>query len=499
MARSIATLVLLALLAACGAKAQLPQAPDGLRMSQANSTAETFAQYGNDAATLLETGLFVSTGYWHLCKSGCGVTNSDWGADSLTYTSFLRWQTHSDASLRPLFSQLAKTATTYGSCTPQFCPYSDQPAWDSIADSRVYKAIGDPQALAKARAAYAYVANSNSLFRFGACPQIRYQIPHAGGGGLKTLETDANMIKAALLLYGETGTVQYLDDAQTTYAAVRQWFRDPALPLYTVYIFDNGAACTQLPHRFFASVNGDMIWNGVRLYTVTKQHAYLDDALATAGAVETNLSDARGIFNDLQAENDVVEPLVEGMFDLATVDGDTKSSNWILTNARAALAQDRSSDGYYGRFFDGPTPTWNVTVWQLNGGLALAIAAAALSPAENPDAGLWSNAHFVADAMTGIPSKTITFTGSGIAVVGAIGNLCCQAGHAGVLLDSKPIVDETGVWQNKSSSNLRIPGAVLFQWRWTTPGAHTVQFVSNGTNAKEGSPYINVDGYYVLP
>ena len=150
------------------------------------------------------------------------------------------------------------------------------------------------------------------------------------------------------------------------------------MPLYSVYVFDDGQRCTQVPHRFFASVNGDMIWSGFQLARITGETRYLNEALATARAVDRYLSDPAGVFADLQAENDIVEPLVEGMFVLAK-DGQTFARRWILRNAAAALSA-RKREGTYGRFFDGPPPRAMTTAWQTNGGFAIEIAAAALAP-----------------------------------------------------------------------------------------------------------------------
>lgn len=424
----------------------------------------------------------------------------DWGADSLTYAVYLRWQATHDSELASMLKALAATAYDWPACTgaPTSCQWSDVPEWDSIADSREYVATGDSGALAKARAAYDYVARSK-MFALGACPDIRYQLPQGGGGGLKTLETDANAIKAALLLYDETRQSQYLRDAQVRYAAVRRHFLDPIMPLYSVYVFDSGSVCTQVPRRFFGSVNGDMIFNSLYLHRfVPSNQTYLKDATATAHAVVTQLSDSRGVYADLQAENDIGEPLIEAMYDMSLA-GDTEARSWLLTNARAALLQDRSSNGLYGRFFDGPTPAWNVTAWQTNGGLALAIVAAQLQASQTAYATVWSSANFTAETINTLPSRVITFRGSGIAVIGAIGDRCCEPGHAKVTLDGKQTVDATGIWQNKSSSGLRIPNAVLFAWRWPAPGLHTIQFLPEPNNAKEGGPYLNATGYYVLP
>jgi hypothetical protein len=469
-------------------------------LAAALAAAVTFSQYAADATRLLEASLYDGSGRWRLCQRDCGVSNSDWGADSLTYVAYLRGRTNRDSQLLSIFKALARTAETYHPCSgnPRSCSWSDVPEWDSIADSRIFEATGDRGALVKAEAAYAYVAQSKA-FALGACPDVRYQLPTGGGGGLKTLETDANAIKAAILLYRETRMQQYLADAQRTYAAVRRRFVDPVIPLYTVYVFDNRATCTQVPHRFFASVNGDMIFNGLALYQITHDRRYFSDASSTVHAVDTYLSDSRGVFTDLQAENDIVEPLVEAMYDMATIARDEEARSWLIRNARAALLQDRSTDGYYGRFFDGPAPSWDVTAWQTNGGLALAIAAAVLDPSGIADGLRWNTAGFVNERVAALPSRVITFHGSGIAVIGAIGDVCCQPGHAGILLDGKMTTDETGIWENKSSSGLRIPNAVLFAWRWRSSGTHTIQFLPNGENAKEGGPYLNMTGYYVLP
>ena len=153
-----------------------------------------------------------------------------------------------------------------GHCDLPSCQsWSDVPQWDAIAALRENEVLGDdPAALAKARAAFAYVENG-SAFALGACPDVRYQQPAGGSTDLKTLETDSNAVKAAILLYEATGEASYLDSAVSRYAAIRARFLSPDTPLYTVYVIDDGHTCTQLPHRFFASVNGNMIWSGLEL------------------------------------------------------------------------------------------------------------------------------------------------------------------------------------------------------------------------------------------
>jgi hypothetical protein len=456
----------------------------------------TYADYGDQAVATLQGSLYTGSGTWYACSSGCGANNLDWGDDSLTYALYLRWSITGDPSLAPVFAGLTATAASDGPCRGSGCGASDVPEWDAIADEREFEVTGDPRALDLATQAYASVRESDA-FALGACPTIRYQVAFGGGDGLKTLETDSNAIKAALLLWRATGSRRYLDDAQSTYAAVRQYFLDPTRPLYTVYVFDDGKTCAQLPGRFFASANGNMIWNGAALASATGVQQYRVDAIQTAMAIQS-LADARGVFTDLQAENDVVEPLVEAFYALAVDEGVNFARTWILMNAQAAITNARTADGFYGRFFDGPPPVAPVTAWQTNGGLALAIAAAALAPTDGvlPDAG-WSTGRAVERDITALPS-TLSLTGSGVALYGTLGEVCCEPGHASVAIDGVETVDQTGIWQNKSSASRAFPNAVLFAWRWPSSGPHTLQFGPSTTNPKEGGPFLHIQRYLVL-
>jgi hypothetical protein len=212
--------------------------------------------------------------------------------------------------------------------------------------------------------------------------------------------------------------------------------------------------------------------------------------------VGTYLVDGRGVFADLQAENDVVEPLVEAMYVLAR-DGQGFARRWIVRNAAAALAA-RAGDGSFGRFFDGPPPVTAVTAWQTNGGLALEIAAAALAPKAAVDLKApWQTAVHVSREVSTLPA-TLSFRGSGIALIGTLGEQCCEAGHARVVLDGRETFDETGIWQNKSSSGRSIPNTVLFAWRWRSAGTHTLAFEPGAPNGKEGGPFLQLAGYEVL-
>ncbi|MDQ6826900.1 MAG: hypothetical protein M3Z14_06865 [Candidatus Eremiobacteraeota bacterium] len=465
------------------------------RFTSAKGGALTYHDYAKQAVeTLLHT-FYDGRGHWRMCVAVCRSNNQDWGADALTYTLFLHWQTTHDAAVVRYFQALEQTAPMYGPpCTSAPCKgWSDVPEWDSVAALRDYEVTADPIALDKAKAAYQRVEGSHA-YALGACPGVRYQVPFGGGGGLKTLETDANAIKAGLLLYRFTKESAYLTDAMKRYAAVRQYFLDPQVPLYSVYLYDNGTTCTQLPRRFFASVNGLMTYNGFLLAQLTGKMTYSGDAQATASAISQNLADARGIYEDLQAENDVVEPLVESMYDLADT-GNSFARAWIMTNAAAAVSA-RKLDGSYGRLFGGPPPSSPVTSWQTNGGLSLEIAASALSGKGSPAAiHEWQDATFVENSVTKLPA-TLHFTGSRIALIGTLGEVCCQPGHARVFIDGRETFDKTGIWQNKSSSGHTFPNALLFAWQWHSTGKHTLQFYPGVDNPKEGPSFLHLQRYF---
>jgi len=231
----------------------------------------TFAQLGAEATRSLLGLLAPGAHAWRLCTgASCGSSDSDWGADSLTYVLSLRERTAGTPSLVRALAALGNDAPTYPPpCTRRSCSsWSDVPEWDAIALAREYESTRDPRFLQKAEAAFAFVQDS-PVFAQGACPEIPYQQPYGGSNNLKTLETDGNAVKAGLLLYAATGRSSFLASALQRYAAIRRFFLDGSLPLYTAYLFDDGGACTQLPRRFFASVNGDMIWNGVELFRDT--------------------------------------------------------------------------------------------------------------------------------------------------------------------------------------------------------------------------------------
>ncbi len=430
----------------------------------------TFQEAGFHAVQDLIAGYYTGDGKWRTCdRSDCAASNSDWGVDAATYTLYLRWQQTHDSRIAGLMSQLAATSPRYGApCQNGPCAnWSDTPAWDAVAEMREYDVLHDAQSLANAQAALAYVQQSSALLR-GACAEIPYQHPPQDRKHVKTLETTANAVKADLLVYEATRNDAYLRAARTGYDAARRYYLDPELPLYTVHVSDDGQACAQVPRRFFASVNGDMIWNGLELWRLTGDAQFADEAIATGRAVDTNLSDDRGVFANVQGENDVAEPLVEAMLDLAQREHLAFARQWLLRNASAALSA-RSADGSFSRFFDGP-PQRTTSIWETNGGVALEIAAAAIAPEGSPaQEGGWDPGSDVSVDVRSLPA-TITVDGTGVALVGTMSPVC-EHGHVRVLIDGVETTDHTGLWQNPSMPS---GPSVLFAWRWSEPGHHTI-------------------------
>jgi hypothetical protein len=407
-----------------------------------------------------------------------------------------------------------------GEPAPGIGRFSDVPMWDAVAALRAYDVTRDPRALANAERQYRALVVSRR-FALAPCRSVDYQVRDAGGGGLKTLETDANRVLAAALLSRRTrdpvSARAELADARATYAAARAVFLDARLPLYTAYVFRAGGRCVQVPARqFFASVNGRMIEAGLALAAATGRRRYADEARATARAVELRLADARGVFAGLQAQNDVVAPLVVALAELAR-GGDTDARAWIVRNAGAAASARvrvrRASGGppfdAYGRFFDGPSPPagGRVSVYDTNGGLALMVAAGAFAPRGRPERAAWRGATTHALSIVRVPAR-YRFSGSGIALIGPLPEAgspdCrpltvgrCEGGHAGVRIDGRAMVSRIGIWQGKAL--VGSPATVLFAWRWPRTGRHELAFDPVPYNAKQGGTAIRVTRALVLP
>lgn len=436
----------------------------------------TFADAARTATLTLLSTLYAEPGAWRECNAAdCPRSDSDWGVDAQTFALYLRWSATRDPRIAGILAALSGGVPRYGTpCAEarRCATWSDTPSWDAIVLARAYEVTGDPRPLAAAEAAARFVERS-AAFVGGACPAILYQMPHTGEHAVKTLETEANLVKAEVLLFRDTHDPAYLRAAVQRYTAAREAYKDRRLPLYTVHVIDDGAHCVQTEHRFFASVNGDMIWNGFALTGLTGEPRYAAEALATARAVDRLLSDDRRIFVDAGGENDVVEPLVEGMMAAARRPEGDFARRWILRNAAAAIAA-RAADGTFARFFDGPSQG-RTSAWQGNGGLALEIAAGTLAPADQPaaDDG-WASAVALPTPVTTLPS-TLVFAGSGIALVGTISREC-ETEHVQVLIDGEPLVDRTGLWRNHGMPGGAQP-AVVFAWRWPTAGTHTIRLV----------------------
>jgi hypothetical protein len=457
----------------------------------------TFGDRADAAVRTLAGAFYHAPGSWNAClpAAACGTVTNDWGADALTAALLLRWRVAHERRVEEELRSLGQALPTYDTCARATCrAWSDVPLWDAVTAASIFEVTRDARLLDKARRAFAFVDESDA-FALGACPAIDFQQPGGGSNALKTLETDANYIRAALLLLRWTGNPAYLRKAEAKYAAVRGTFFDPNVALYTVYVFDDGRACRPLRGRYFASVNGIMISAGRALASITAAPRYARDARATARAVVQHLSDPAGIFADLQAGNDIAGPLVEAMYDLA-VGSDAVARRWLL--AAAAVAEP-APDGAYGRFFDGPPPGGPVSAWSADGGLELAIAAGALAPGDRAgDGAFWRRSRFVAAPVTTAPAQ-LTFTGHAIALIGAIGAICCEAGHVRLFVDGRETFDSTGIWQNKSPASRRLPNSILWSWRWPRAGRHTIAFAPGRPNAKEGGSFIRLAGYRYVP
>jgi len=430
----------------------------------------TFALAGSDATRALLTDYYDGAGAWRSCNAvSCASSNADWGADAATDTIYLRWSATHDPQLAAVADRLIGTSTRYPTpCAGASCRYwSDTPAWDAVTSMREFEMTGDTRALVRARAAYHFVEGS-SAFAAGACPSIPYQ-QAPSPAGVKTLETLANAIKAGLLLYRVDRDPRELASAREQYASARAYFLDATAALYTVHVSDNGSTCTPVASRYFASVNGLMIWNGAELANDLHDGEYLTEAIETAHAVDTQLSDGSGVFADAAGENDVVEPLVEAMLRLAPTQA--FAAAWIERNAQAALGA-RAADGSFARFFDGP-PQQRSSIWESNGGFAIEIAAAAIAPDRTVQPSQWSGDAVMISPASDLPA-TIDVSGSAVAVVGAVG-ASCEQHHVHVYVDGVEINDHAGLWINPT-----MPEAdpVLFAWKFDRPGQHTITLVT---------------------
>ena len=110
----------------------------------------------------------------------------------------------------------------------------------------------------------------------------------------------------------------------------------------------------------------------------------------------------------------------------------------------------------------------------------------------------WPHATTQRVTLASLPA-TLRFTGSGIALIGTLGERCCEPGRARLLLDGRELVDQTGIWQNKSSAGRPLPDSVLLAWRWPASGTHVLRFEPDAANPKEGGPFLDVRATVSIP
>ena len=451
---------------------------------------KTYGDNGKLSSDALQQ-LWFADGNWKLCLAAdCPSAASGLGADSLTYDSYFGWKPQHDSSFLPMLEKIGQAIPPLGTpCVDASCRTpSDAPMWDAVALLRAYD--GNESAspgMEKAKAALDAFDRSSAYFG-GACPAIAYREPFGGKSKIKALASESAYAKAALLVYhfGGPNSKAFLDRAERRYLDARKYFFDPQAGLYTAYVVDDGKHCTQVPRRFLAGVNGNMIYTAYLLGTNRGQN-YRDQAIGVAKTAATKLSDARGVLANLEDEDDTADPLVEAMYVLAFYWQQDFAHDWVLRNANAAEAA-RTASGGMGRFFDGPPPDDGVTAWQTSGGFAVSLAAKTLQLGDVPpvDPG-WKNAKFVPFTVQ-LP-QAIQFTGSAIALRGTLGDPCCPAG-ARVFVDGVETFNSTGIRQAYSPAG-KIPNAVLFAWQWPVPGKHEIRLYPNSPADAERSLHLS--------
>src|SRR5260370_7971213 len=140
------------------------------------------------------------------------------------------------------------------------------------------------------------------------------------------------------------------------------------------------------------------------------------------------------------------------MYLLATADHQGFARDWLSRRASAAAAEVTPL-GSSGRFFDGPPPRTTVTAWQTNGGFTLMFAAAKLNPRGAPaDPSYWHRAVWVPDDKSlpaGGGTVQIRFSGRATAIIGTMGEPCCEARQAPLVIDRTITLHPPTIWQHK--------------------------------------------------
>jgi hypothetical protein len=454
----------------------------------------TYGDGGRASTSAIQDLWFAGDGSWKQCLAAtCPTANTGLGADVLTYNSYFGWKPQHESSYLPLLDKVAAAIPQFATpCASTSCHLrSDVPMWDAVALLRAYDGneTSSP-GMDKAKAALNAFDRSSAYFG-GACPEIAYLEPFGGKSKIKALAAESAYAKAAMLIFHFNNDKSYVDRAERRYLAARKYYFDPKAGLYTAYVIDDGKHCTQVPRRFLAGVNGNMIYTAYLLGT-TRGQIYRDQALAEAKTAATKLNDARGIFAGLQDENDTADPLAEVMYAIAYYWAQDFARDWMLRNATAAEGA-RTASGSIGRFLDGPPPEDGVSSVQTSGGFAITLGAQALQPVDvpSPEPG-WKTARFVPLNVAKVPA-VIKFTGSGIALRGTLGDPCCPNG-ARVFIDGVETFDHTGIQQSISPAGL-FPNAVLFAWQWPTSGPHEIRLEANSPSDADHA--IRLSGYEV--
>jgi hypothetical protein len=228
------------------------------------------------------------------------------GVDSLTYALYFHWSITHDRAVRPTMTRLDSTAVSY---SPATNAASDVPVWDSIADTREYQVTGSPQAMAKAEAAFRFVAvEKASSFALGACPAVDYRQPGGAGTKLKTLESGLELHQgrpAPLLGHHEPRVSAGSGGGVRGGPQVLPLPGRPALHRVRVrqrIVLHPGAR----PVLRLGERQHDL--GRSRPGRATGAMSHFGQAVATARAVQRHLGDATGVYADLRAENDVTQP-----------------------------------------------------------------------------------------------------------------------------------------------------------------------------------------------
>ena len=97
-----------------------------------------YARLAASAVGALEQSYYTGSGTWNMCVPAiCNQTNTDWGADSLTYSLYLHWKLTGDRGVAPIMNALTGTARRYTAADGKWSGNSPDPG-TSYAPYRIY-------------------------------------------------------------------------------------------------------------------------------------------------------------------------------------------------------------------------------------------------------------------------------------------------------------------------------------------------------------------------